>query len=97
MQGLPLTIFKVLDLQQPSKRSALFCRYCLQRLLMSLKNDDHIKALFVKLHNAELKTGLYDFIRNNMGPWVAGLDPSDERDSLLLRIQTAEVALKGTK
>lgn len=32
-----------------------------------------------------------------MGPWLANVDPSDERDFLLLRIQTAEMVLKAVK
>lgn len=97
MQGLPLSVLKVLELQQPSKRSALFCRYCLQRLLLDLKSDSEIQILFSKLHNAELRSSLHSFIRDNMGPWLANVDPSDERDFLLLRIQTAEMVLKAVK
>lgn len=94
VQGLPLSVFKVVDLETCSKRRALFCRYCMQQLLLQIPGDDDVRTLFSKLQNAETRAKLLYFLQRNMGPWVAGHDTTSHQESLLLRIQAAESALK---
>lgn len=97
LQGLPLTVFKAIDLAKPNKRSMLFCRFCMQKLLLTPASREDVYVLFLKLQNAEVKAKLLHFLRTSMGPWVAGLDASDEQGALLLRVESAEMALKAAR
>eukprot|EP00892_Ulva_mutabilis_P003510 jgi/Ulvmu1/1530/UM011_0260.1 len=96
-QGLPLTMFKVVELDKVSKRSILFCRFCLQRLLQAPQSQEDVYMVFSKLQNADVRAKLLRFLQRDMGPWLAGLKRNDEQGALLLRVETAETALKSAR
>lgn len=95
MQAVPVNTFKALELQRTSKRISLFLRCCLQQLFVNLRTDEEVVLFFSKVRNSELKRNFGVFLQKTMGPWLADLEASQERDSLLLKVKFAEDALRA--
>lgn len=95
MQALSLVVFKVLQLQQPTSRTTLFCRICLQRLIQIPKTVDDLKKIFGSLRQPKVRGEILGIIRHVVRPWASGLPDGVEKDGLQSRVKAVEIVLKA--
>jgi hypothetical protein len=94
LQALSLTIFKVVAFEEMSKRTGVFCRMCLQQVLMALKTSKEIQDTFEGTRNREVRRGLMHVLQQRLGPSLASQAASSENDELLVRLRIAERVLQ---
>ena len=95
MQALSLAVLKVLNMQQPTSRSTLFCRMCMQRLIRIPKTIEELQKIFGSLQQPRVRMELLGVIRYVVRPWAVSLPEGGEKQSLLARTKTVETVLKA--
>lgn len=95
VQALSLVVFKVLNMQQPTSRTTLFCRMCMQRLIRIPKTIDELQKIFGSLQQPRVRAEILGVIRHVVRPWAVSLPDGMEKDDLLNRTKTVESVLKA--
>lgn len=95
VQTLSLAVFKVLNMQQPTSRTTLFCRMCMQRLIRIPKTIEELQKIFGSLQQPRVRMEVLGVIRHVVQPWALSLPEDGEKQDLLLRTKTVEAVLKA--
>jgi hypothetical protein len=95
VQALSLVVFKVLNLQQPTSRTTLFCRMCMQRLIRIPHTLDELQSIFGSLQQPRVRGEMLGVIRHVVLPWAQSLPDGVDKNDLLKRAKCVENALKA--
>ena len=95
VQALSLAVMKVLNMQQPTSRTTLFCRMCMQRLIRIPKTVEELQTIFGSLQQPRVRMEILGVVRHVVRPWALSLPDGAEKQALLSRTKTVEAVLKA--